>query len=236
MKFELKRMGDWSYYYVPEIEEAGIVHGFFTAESPLPVLEGQERNAFLQAFHLKDLIVMRQEHGDKVHIVNNGDKPGSGDGLVLVNKGVAGIIKTADCLPIIVADPDYPMASVVHAGWRGTVRKITRKAVRTMADLGAKKGRMVALLGPAINACCYRVGEEVHREFKDAGFSEGIFSRNRDSLFLSLRQANKEILAREGVLTIGDADLCTFCTADLFYSFRRGEKEKRQINFVSLAE
>jgi polyphenol oxidase len=236
VKLELKRVGDWSYYCVPEIEEAGIVHGFFTRESPLPVLEGQERDTFFKAFCLKDLIIMRQEHGDEVHIVNNGDKPVYGDGLILVKRGVAGIIKTADCLPIVIADPGYPMASIVHAGWRGTVKKITEKAVRSMVGLGADKRRMVALLGPSINACCYQVGEEVHREFQDAGFSEKIFSRSGDSLFLSLRQANKEILAREGVLKIGDADLCTFCTVDLFHSFRRGEGKKRQINFVSLAE
>jgi polyphenol oxidase len=236
MKFELKRVGQWSYYYAPEIVESGIRHGFFTKESPSPFLEGEERDRFLEAFSFKDAIVLRQEHGDKVHFVNNGDRPESGDGLILVKKGVAGIIKTADCLPIIIADPGCPMVSIVHAGWRGTVKKITQKAVGSMADLGAEKGRMVALLGPSINACCYRVGEDVYREFRDAGFSERAFSRSRDSFFLSLRQANRELLEHEGVRRIGDADLCTFCTADVFHSFRRGETEERQINFVSLAE
>jgi len=236
MELELKRVGDWSYYYAPEIEEAGIMHGFFTKESPSPILKDEERERFLHAFSLKDAILMRQEHSDKVHIVRNGDRPDSGDGLILIKKGVAGIIKTADCLPIIICDPDYPMASIVHAGWRGTVKRITQKAVQGMADLGAKKTRMVALLGPSINACCYEVGEDVYAAFRSAGFSEAVFRRVGGSLSLSLRQANIEVLADEGVRKIGDADLCTFCKADLFYSFRRGETEKRQINFVSLME
>jgi polyphenol oxidase len=236
MEFELRRLGNWSYYYVLEIEKAGIVHGFFTKESPLPLLDGEERDRFLRVLGLKDLIIMRQEHGSEVHTVSGAGRPASGDGLIILEKGVAGIIKTADCLPIIIADPGYPMASIVHAGWRGTVKRITQKAVRSMADLGAKKGRMVALLGPSINECCYRVGEEVYREFQSAGFSERTFTRRENALFLSLRQANREMLEQGGVERIVDADFCTFCTAGLFHSFRKGETERRQINFVSLKE
>ncbi len=236
MKFELKRVGEWSYHYAPEIEEKGIVHGFFTRESPPPLLEERGKEAFLKAFSLEDAIVMRQEHGDSVHVVRDGDRPVAGDGLILLKKGVAGVIKTADCLPIIIADPGYPMASIVHAGWRGTAKKITLRAVQIMADLGAVKSRMAALLGPSINACCYRVGEEVYNEFRAAGFSEAVFSRSEESLFLSLRDANRELLEREGVQEIGEIDLCTFCSASLFHSYRRGETERRQLNFVSLAE
>ena len=128
------------------------------------------------------------------------------------------------------------MASIVHAGWRGTAKKITLKTIGAMADLGARRERMTALLGPSINTCCYRVGEDVYREFMDAGFSENSFSRTTDSLFLSLRQANRELLEAEGVRQIGDADICTSCTAGRFHSYRRGETDKRQINFVSLNE
>ena len=234
MRFDLRQTGEWSYYYSPEVEEEGVVHGFFTKESPSPVLQGEERKRFLRAFSFKDAIVLRQEHGDTVHIVGNGDRPVSGDGLIIVERGLAGIIKTADCLPIIIADPGYPMVSIVHAGWRGTAKRIVQRAIRSMVGLGAKERRMVALLGPSINVCCYQVGEDVYREFQNAGFSEDVFSRSGGYFFLSLRRANREILEREKVGKIGDADTCTFCNAGTFYSFRRGERENRQINFVSL--
>ncbi|MCX5813007.1 MAG: peptidoglycan editing factor PgeF [Proteobacteria bacterium] len=236
MKFELKHIGDWSYYYIPKLEETGIAHGFFTKDSPSHMLEGQKKEEFLHAFFLKDAIVMNQEHGDMVHIVRNGDKPASGDGIILIEKGMAGIIKTADCLPVIIAESGYPMVSIIHAGWRGTVKKIVQKAVHAMTELGAEKKHMTALLGPSISSCCYEVGQDVYTAFQNKGFSGGIFRKPGESLFLNIRQANREILENAGIKNIFDINLCTFCSKDLFHSYRRGETEKRQINFVSLME
>jgi hypothetical protein len=236
MQFELKTTGDWSYYCLPELEKAGIAHGFFTKNSPSHILEGKERDRFLKAFGLNDAIIMSQEHGDKVHIIRDGEKPASGDGIVLIEKGTAGIIKTADCLPVIIAEPNYPMVSVIHAGWRGTVEKIVQKAVQAMTGIGAEKKHMTALLGPSISSCCYEVGQDVYRAFQKAGFSEEIFHKTGGSLFLDIARANREIFGNEGIKNIFDINLCTFCNKDLFHSYRRGEAEKRQINFVSLME
>ena len=237
MEFELKTVGDWSYYYIPELEKARIVHGFFTKDTPSHILvDGYQKEKFLNAFSLKDTVAMRQEHGNKVHVIRDGDRPVAGDGIILIEKGVAGVIKTADCLPVIICEPGYPMASIIHAGWRGTAKKITEKAIHEMIHLGAEKKRMIALLGPSINSCCYKVGEDVYKTFHNEGFSGKVFRHIGGSLFLDLRQANMEILAHEGIERICDLDLCTFCKEDLFHSYRRGETEKRQINFVSLAE
>jgi hypothetical protein len=236
MKFELRTTGDWSYYYLPELEEAHITHGFFTKNSPSHALAGREKEVFLETFGLKDAIIMNQEHGDKVSIVRGGEKPESGDGIILIEKGVAGIIKTADCLPVVIAEPAYPMASIIHAGWRGTVKKIVYNAVHTMIGLGAERRRMIALLGPSISSCCYEVGQDVHKAFQNEGFSGGIFQKVGESLFLSIRQANRELLEDAGIINIFDIDLCTFCNKDFFHSYRRGETGKRQINFVSLTE
>lgn len=237
MKFELKQVGDWSYYYFHELEQKNICHGFFTRKSPSGKLEGKDKNLFLDIFGLKDAVIMRQEHGDNVHIVRNGDRPASGDGIILIEKGVAGIIKTADCLPIIICDPDFPMASIIHAGWRGTAKKITQKTIHEMVRLGAKKGKMIALLGPSINSCCYEVGEDVYAAFLNEGFSERIFRKaGESSFFLKIRQTNIELIKDEGINEIYDLDLCTCCSKGLFNSYRRGETEKRQINFVSLMQ
>jgi polyphenol oxidase len=236
MKFELKTIGDWSYYYLPELEKRHVIHGFFTKYSPSHALNGMERDRFLKTFGLNNAIIMNQEHGNEIHIVKNGEKPVSGDGIILIEKGVAGIIKTADCLPVIIVEPGFPMASIIHAGWRGTVNKIVQKAVHTMTMLGADKENMIALLGPSISSCCYEVGEDVHTAFQNEGFSGNIFQKVGKSLFLNIRQANREFLENTGVKYIFDTDLCTFCNKDLFYSYRRGERVKRQINFVSLME
>jgi polyphenol oxidase len=234
MQFELKTTGNWSYYHLPELEKAHINHGFFTRNSPSHVLAGKEKEVFLEAFGLSDTIIMNQEHGDKVHVVKYGEKPASGDGIILIEKGVAGIIKTADCLPVIIAEPGYPMASIIHAGWRGTLKKIVQKAVRAMTELGAEKKHMTAVMGPHINSCCYEVGWDVYTAFQKAGFSADIFHKTGGSLFLDMGRANREIFKDEGIENIFDIHMCTFCNKDFFHSYRRGETEKRQINFVSL--
>jgi YfiH family protein len=234
MPFELKRINDWSYYHLPELEKEGIVQGFFTKKSPSHTFMGKDRTEFLETFSQQDLIIMDQVHGDEVHVVKNGERPVKGDGVILVERDVAAIIKTADCLPVIIVEPDYPMAAIVHAGWRGTAQKITQKAVAKMVKLGARREKIVALLGPSIRSCCYEIGEEVRDIFREKGFSENVFTKKTNSVNLDLRQANMELLAADDIDHIYDIGLCTSCRSDIFASYRRGERSVRQINFVSL--
>jgi YfiH family protein len=126
------------------------------------------------------------------------------------------------------------MAAIVHAGWRGTAQKITQKAVVKMLTLGARRDKMIALLGPSIRSCCYEIGEEVRHVFQEKGFSERVFIRKNKSFNLDLKEANMELLAAENIDRIYDTGLCTFCGNDIFASYRRGGRSVRQINFVSL--
>ena len=198
-------------------------------------MEGAERRRFLDAFSLKDLAILTQEHGDTVHVVQGSVRPETGDALVVLDKGVAAVVKTADCLPVILADPAVPVAAIVHAGWRGTAKRIVAAAIRRMEGLGAEPKRIVALMGPAIGVCCYEVREDVRDVFVKAGFSGGVIRRTPGgALSLDLKAANRETLMKEGIERIYDAALCTFCSDGLFHSFRKGEQSRRQINFVSL--
>ncbi|MCX8110892.1 MAG: peptidoglycan editing factor PgeF [Syntrophorhabdaceae bacterium] len=234
MPYEIKYVGDWSYFYVPEIEEMGLFHGFFTALSPVVTVDRTKGRDFLDLFGLKDFIALHQEHGDIVHVIKDGYRPQTGDGIIIAEKNIAGIVKTADCLPVILFEPDFPVASIVHAGWRGTLKGITKNAIKAMSDMGACLDKIIAVLGPSVNGCCYTVGDDLYRVFKEKGFSEKVFKRTNNTFFLSLREANKEILFKEGISTIYDIDICTLCTDGLFHSYRRGDRDKRQINFVSL--
>jgi len=234
MKFEMTKRAAWSFFRAPELEEKGILHGFCTGGVSSNLLHEKTRQDFLGAFSLKGLVVMNQEHGNDLHVISGGQIPRSGDGLIILERNVAGIIKTADCLPIILCDTDYPMASIIHAGWRGTIKGITGKAVSMMEQLGSAKEDMVALLGPSIGPCCYEVKEDVYSRFIKDGFPENIFHAKRDSLFLDLKQANAWMLRTSGVSRVYDLNMCTYCNNELFYSFRRGDSGNRQINFVSL--
>ncbi|HQH83353.1 MAG TPA: peptidoglycan editing factor PgeF [Syntrophorhabdus sp.] len=234
MKYEMTKNADWSFFRVPELEEKGIVHGFCTGGTPWDLLSSKIKHDFLDAFLLKDAVVLTQEHGSDVHVVCNGEMPHSGDGLIILEKNVAGIIKTADCLPVILCDALYPMVSIVHAGWRGTVKNIVGKAVLSMVEYGSRTQNIVALLGPSIGSCCYEVKEDVCAVFKKCGFPEHIFLRHSNALFLDLKKANEWVLSGYGINEVYNVNLCTQCNGTLFHSYRRGDTGKRQINFVSI--
>lgn len=238
MRFELVDIGGWSYYTLPELKEKGLIHGFFTRSSPsLSPYQSpyqEEREAFLQYFGLKDLIILRQVHGDEVHIIRQGTRPVIGDGMILMERGIAGVINTADCLPVIIAAPKHQVASIVHAGWRGTLKRIAVKAIERMVGLGVEKEGMIAILGPSIGPCCYEVGQDMLMRFKEEGISEDGFIERAGSLFFDIREANRLLLKAQGVKWIADIGLCTFCNDHLFYSYRRGDRDKRHINFVSI--
>lgn len=234
MAFQLKHIDNWSYYYLPELEAEGVIHGFFTMSSPSYTLSGEDKRIFLEAIAVKDLVIMDQVHGDGIHIGRMDRKSQTGDGIIIMEPDIAGVIKTADCLAVVLADPTCPMAAIVHAGWKGTVKRITEKAARKMVELGANENAMIALFGPSIRPCCYEVGEEVRNVFKQEGFSDKPFLEKKGSLYLDLVEANREQLARAGVTLIHDTGFCTHCSDGLFASYRRGDYQKRQINFVSL--
>lgn len=234
MNFELSKIADWSFFRLPELEKSGITHGFCTGSSPPDLLYEKTRQSFLEKFSLNDLVIMDQEHGDHVHMITNGQRPRSGDGLIILEKNVAGIIKTADCLPIIICDVMYPMVSIIHAGWRGTAKKIVMKAVLDMERLGSRRDDMIVLFGPSIGPCCYEIRDDVYSIFNKNGFPEHIFCKKNNSLFFDLRQANTWILMAIGINKVYDLGMCTYCNNGLFHSFRRGDTRNRQINFVSL--
>jgi len=232
--FELAVKGPWSYFHLPALERAGIAHGFMTRSSDSILSGEEEEKDFARALGARRLVSLRQEHGDVVHVIEDGERPREGDGLIVVEPGVLAAVKTADCVPVIIYAGDGAIAAVVHAGWRGTAVNITGKAIRRIIAMGARPDRLGVLIGPGIGPCCYDVGEDVVRAFRAAGFREDIFERRGASTFLDLKDANRRLAEAEGVAEIRDVGLCTACRRDLFFSARRDKVQGRQINFVLL--
>ena len=76
-------------------------------------------------------------------------------------------VQTADCIPVLVADPKRRVVAAFHAGWRGTVKRIVESGVgRMRLEYGSRPEDLIAAIGPGIGACCYAVGEEVLSEFE----------------------------------------------------------------------
>jgi polyphenol oxidase len=143
------------------------------------------------------------------------------DGHVIRSPGMAGLVYTADCLPVVVAGPGG--AAILHCGWRGLAAGIVARGVEAV-DAKA------AAVGPGIGPCCYEVGEEVLAAF--SGLGDGISSGR----MLDLPEVARQQLRRAGVEEVEVAGLCTRCEEALFFSHRRDGGPGRQGGLVWLTE
>ena len=127
------------------------------------------------------VVALRQIHSDIVHVIRSANQspagtesPGTtsseaapqGDALITREPGVLLVVQTADCIPILLADPKRQVIAAIHSGWRGTVRRIAAKTLgRMQMEFGTKPEDVIAALGPGIGQSCYEVGTEVAAEF-----------------------------------------------------------------------
>ncbi|MCH8017185.1 MAG: polyphenol oxidase family protein, partial [Acidobacteria bacterium] len=129
------------------------------------------------------------------------------------------VVRTADCLPILVLLAEKKQVCVLHTGWRGTRDRITREGVsRFLEATQASPQQLIAAMGPCIRKCCYEVGPEVRNQYAQSGHDlDRCFSGPQ----LDLVEANSAQLQELGVTRILDSKMCTACRTDLFYSYRR---------------
>lgn len=168
----------------------------------------------------------RQVHGDLVHTVADGAAAtGDCDGLASGHPGTWIGIRTADCVPILLWDRDSGAVAAVHAGWRGIAAGIPRGGVATLATrFGADPARIVAAIGPAIDACCYEVDDATAAQLSRAapGFETRPAQRS-GHVFAGLRSAVERQLVSAGLRAdaLERVGGCTSCDAELFFSHRR---------------
>ncbi len=207
--------------------------------------ERAERNsAFVkQAFGIKRLFTLKQVHGCEVVAVNDEKSLCRGieaDGVITDIPGIALGVLTADCLPVLLYDTVRTVAGAVHAGWRGTLKGVCKRAVQRMTDeFGSRPEDIVAVLGPHIGPCCYTVGEDLLHEFeKIFGKGPPFFKKVEGALRLDLGEANVAALRGAGLLeeNIKREDLCTSCREDFFFSYRRDRTTGRQLSFIMIRD
>lgn len=188
------------------------------------------------------LLTVNQVHGDDVLVI---DSPplvalsgASCDAIITDRPGFALGVLIADCVPILLFDPDHQAVAAIHAGWKGTASDLPGKVVRTMVDrFKTQPERLMAAVGPAIGSCCYEVDGRVYTAFsgRHSRWPEWAKEGSRESWMLNLPQANVDLLVDSGIRPekIALFDICTHCQRDLFYSHRRdGGKTGRQIAFI----
>jgi polyphenol oxidase len=151
------------------------------------------------------------------------------DALVSRTPKILLAVKTADCVPILLGDAKTGAFAAVHAGWRGTSSSIVQNAIRQLQiEYGTRATDLRAAIGPAANSCCYEVGDEVIKVFKERfPQADHLFTPTREGhARVDLQAANRDQLISTGVSTdrIHLAPLCTMDRTDLFFSYRREKK------------
>ncbi len=180
------------------------------------------------------VVSIRQVHGTNVLVLdrplNVGEHYHDGwDAIVTNQAGTLLTIRTADCVPVLVADAARGLVGAIHAGWRGTVHGIVAKSIRTMVErLGADLASLHLVMGPSVGPCCYEVDTPVLEQLPtDIPDTSTILTRTGPQT----GQLDLKALIRMQIMSCGLAehqihivDLCTMCRADLFFSYRRGER------------
>jgi YfiH family protein len=171
----------------------------------------------------------RQVHGTACLVADDGPPGllGVGDAIATARAGVPLAVFTADCLPVILAEPDQRVLAVAHAGWRGTVAGILPRLLETLAGrFGARSARLHAAVGPSIGPCCYEVDEAVVGPLQaafPADAARWVRARRAGKWMLDLWRASADQLVAAGVPAdaIVNPQLCTACRRDLFFSYRK---------------
>jgi len=245
-----------------------LVHGFSTRRGGASVLNGQavlnlsfmewdsrenvaENRRLLQAaLRAEDftLAPLKQIHSDAIRLFCAAPALAcKGDASLTNRQGLLLAVQTADCVPILLVDPQKRAVAAIHAGWKGTLARIAEKAVgRMRLEFGSKPADLLAALGPSIGPCCYEVGAEFVTKFT-AQFADAseYFDEPRTgdepnplqwlsmappghqppprNVHLDLSKANRAQLLAAGLRlpNIFVSGLCTACHTDLFFSHRR---------------
>ncbi len=141
------------------------------------------------------------------------------DALWTAKPGIALAVLVADCLPILLAEPDRRRVATIHAGWRGLSAGIVG---RTVDALGSDASALLAYVGPAIGPCCYEVGEEVAVAVEEAVGDSRSVRREDGRIWVDLWSAAAAALRLAGVRQLRFAGLCTRSEPHRFFSHRGG--------------
>lgn len=210
-------------------------HGFFTREAV-----GYHPSHLAAALGLPEerAYRLKQVHGNHIEPVPVSEQT-LGDGLLAAGVGESVWVGSADCTPILLADPTTGAVAAVHAGWRGTAQGVMTTAVAALKARGALPASILCALGPAISGSAYQVAEEVAlevtgtvREAQRAILDDPVPGRVR----LDVREVNRQQALLSGLdpAHISSCPACTFGEARWLFSYRREGSGKIQFSGIGV--
>jgi len=247
------------------LQAAGIAHGFFgreggvssglyeslncgpgSSDEPKAVTENRRLVAATLAPEVQGarLISLSQIHSAVVHTLPAWEERPEGDAMVTATPGLALGILTADCAPVLLADPKARVIGAAHAGWKGALAGVLEAALEAMEKLGASRDRIDAAIGPCISQDNYEVGDDFRARFLEQG------AKHRRFFVPSDREGHHRFdlpgfaayrLTAAGVGSVERLGICTYPPENGFFSFRRTTHAKepdygRQISAIVLTE
>jgi len=221
--------------------------GVSSSDAPSNVAENRARMAAALGVAPERLLTAYQIHSPDVVVADEPwtqDNRPRADAIVTRTPQLAIGVSTADCGPLLFADAEAGVIGAAHAGWRGALSGVIEATVAAMERLGAKRARIVAVLGPAIRQPNYEVGPEFVARFVAADPGNARFfapsERARHAMF-DLAGYIAGRLERAGIGEFHDLALCNYAEPKRFYSYRRatklGESDYgRHINAIALTD
>lgn len=212
----------------------GVLASLNLAYCQADTMENVEKNIQILAdamgFDPGKLVLTRQTHSDIVRVVTEKDAIGlchreypECDALVTCTPGVALLVFTADCTPLLFYDPVTGAVGAAHAGWRGTAKAIGAKTVEAMVkSFGCRPQHIRAAIGPNIGQCHFETDADVPLAMQ-AAFGEAAqayIEKRGEKYHLDLKRLNALSLRRAGVTQIEISSDCTYCQSSRFWSHR----------------
>jgi YfiH family protein len=226
---------------------SGVRHGFFgraggvstgiyaslnaavgSKDDPAAIRENYARIARALGVSPARLLKAHQVHSPRAVVVEAafGDERPEADALVTATPGLAVAVSTADCAPVLLADPEARVVAAAHAGWRGAMGGVLEATLAAMESLGAAAPRVFAAVGPAISQGAYEVGPEFKARFLEESPSNAALFRpgagDRGQFDLAGYVVRR--LGRAGVTRVEVVPACTFTEPEAWFSHRRSVK------------
>jgi polyphenol oxidase len=207
--------------------------GFGSQDRLEDVRENRARVARMLGAEPPMLITAHQVHSARAVVADAPwDKNPEADAIVTNTPGLAIGVLTADCTPILFADPEARVVGAAHAGWRGAKTGIIAATITAMEDLGAKRSRIRAAIGPTISQNAYEVGPEFEAAFiADAPSHKQYFQPNAHTRpYFDLPGYCHDRLKEEYIEFSENLRICTYENDSFFFSYRRST-HNREIDY-----
>lgn len=216
----------------------GVSEGFYGSfnintycgDTPEHIAANKKRLARRLHIPATHILMPHQVHGDRVKridedfLLEDAESLEGYDAMMTWTPGICIGVSTADCTPILLYDAKRRTCAAVHAGWRGTVKRIVQKTIERMGiNYATEPQDLHAVIGPCISIKNFEVGDEVYEAFANEGFDMNTISKKYEKWHIDLPECNRQQLLGAGVpaRNITVSPVCTFMQSDSYFSARR---------------